>query len=56
MKTNKNKIDVILYKIYSDVFPDEESREQAINQSKIAFSIVKQDALFRTMTELNDEP
>lgn len=56
MKTNKNKIDAELYKIFSEVFPDELNRGQAIKESKIALSIIKQDALFRTIPIINDEP
>lgn len=55
MKTKRKQIDTELYNIFCDVFPDEESREAAIRQSKIAHRIIKQDALFRTIPKQEDE-
>ena len=49
MKKNKTKIDAELYSIFSELYREEETRQQAIAESKQAFSIVKQDALFRTI-------
>ena len=49
MKTKRKQLDAELFNIFCDVYPDEKSREAAIRESKIAFSVIKQDALFRTM-------
>ena len=55
MKTNRKKIDNELYSIFSEVFDDERSKDKAIKESKIAYSIVKQDALFRSIQNKNNE-
>lgn len=55
MKTKRKQIDAELYNIFCDVFSDEATREAAIRESKIAHRIVKQDALFRTMPNQEDE-
>ena len=55
MKTKIKKFDAELYNIFCDVFPDDKSREVAIRESKIAYSVIKQDALFRTMPNTHNE-
>lgn len=55
MKTKRKRYDAVLHNIFNDAFPDEETRELAIKQSKIAYTVIKQDALFRTMPTIYDE-
>ena len=54
MKKNM-KVDNELYKIFSDLYTDDEKLEQLVKQSKMAFSMVKQDALFRNIQKKGDE-
>lgn len=55
MKTKRKQINAELYSIFCDVYSDEKSRETAIKESRIAYTIIKQDALFRTMSTMYHE-
>lgn len=55
METNKKKLDVELYNIFRDVYDDEGKRQLAIKESKIAFKLIKQEALFRIKPNIYDE-
>jgi hypothetical protein len=55
MKTNRKKIENELYQIFGEVFDNERDKDKAIKESKIAYSIVKQDALYRSIQNKNNE-
>jgi hypothetical protein len=55
MDTLNNKIDSQLHNIFKDIYGDEESLRQAVSESKIAYSIVKQDALYRSISVADDD-
>jgi hypothetical protein len=46
----KRKIDKELYNIFSDIYLNEDDCQEALKESMKAYSIVKQDALFRSKT------
>lgn len=54
MDTSNKKIENQLHSIFKDICGDEESLRQAVSESKIAYSVVKQDALYRSIS-VNDE-
>lgn len=55
MRTTRKQLDTQLYNIFKEIYKDEEALQQAINESKIAYSCIKSDALFRTMPNIYDE-
>ena len=55
MNTTTKKLDTQLYNIFKEIYKDEDALKQAIAESKLAYSCIKQDALFRTMPNLYDE-
>lgn len=55
MNTTRKKLDTQLYNIFKEIYKDDSALQQAIKESKIAYSYIKQDALFRTMPNLYDE-
>lgn len=55
MKTNKKKLDAELYNIFSEVYDDEGTRQLAMKESKIAFRLIKQEALFRIKPNIYHE-
>lgn len=55
MKTQRKQLNVELYNIFCEVFAEESDRQQAIRESITAFTVIKQDALFRAMPIMSDE-
>lgn len=56
MYSSNKQISNQLYNIFREMYKDDESIQQAIRESKAAYSSVKRDALFRSIpTFMYDE-
>lgn len=55
MKKKTKRLDNELYNIFQNMFSNENECEKAVEEAKIAFQIVKQDALFRKVTRRSHE-